>query len=322
MSDSQFGTPPLDAAVVRQQVVRNRRSRLEFAGDAAHRERVTQQILKTRDGAAEQSAVAEYSLLVLGAGNCRDLDLGRLLQGFGVIRLADLDLEAVQTAAANWPAAAEQLQLHAPLDAAWPLLQELMAQQRSDAVVPLSERWPAFLRFLAAPHAPWDIPQTSTVVSVCLLTQLIESLAQLVPSQSPEFVPALQALRMGHLRRMLHQTQPGGRVLLITDVVSSDTVPELRTLSPEELPACLRTQLREGNCFAGCHPDRLRNDVQILAAATGLISRLRIHDPWLWQMGPRCAAVYALELSVRPAAAAEPAVTGNDHTSHGSHAGD
>ena len=51
---------------------------------------------------------------------------------------------------------------------------------------------------------------TDVVVSACVLSQIIESLAPLIPADHPAFLDFLQALRRGHLRRMLQLLKPNG----------------------------------------------------------------------------------------------------------------
>jgi hypothetical protein len=90
-----------------------------------------------------------------------------------------------------------------------------------------SESRRAFLAALEMPSTSDRLSVSDVVVSTCILSQLIDTASQIVPPEAPEFLSLIQSVRRGHLARLLEPTGAGGHTLLITDLVSSDTVSEL-----------------------------------------------------------------------------------------------
>ncbi|MEJ7592115.1 MAG: hypothetical protein WKF77_11235 [Planctomycetaceae bacterium] len=99
--------------------------------------------------------------------------------------------------------------------------------------------------------------------------------------------------RRVHLLRL---TALAGGVLLITDLVSSDTVPDLAQTWPAELPKLMFRCLQSGNFFSGRNPAVVQHDIQHIPACLQLCASSHILPPWLWHLGPRSFAVYAVEM--------------------------
>jgi hypothetical protein len=137
------------------------------------------------------------------------------------------------------------------------------------------------------------------VASTCLLSQLIDSVVDAVGTAHPRFQELFQAVRVGHLRLLMDLISPGGAGILITDLVSSDTVPNLTSVPPDRLQAVLAQCIDRGNIFYGVAPHHIeaayRND-PMLSAETGTIE---FSPPWLWNPGPRTYAVYAAKIEKR-----------------------
>lgn len=258
------------------------------------------------------------SLTILGAGNCLDLDLSRITAGFREIHLVDIDREAVAEAVAELAAglgvSENVFQIHAPLDIAEPLLSREAADvQAQETTESLPKELMSFLTSLGSDRIPGGLPATDLVVSTCLLSQLVEALSSIVGPQIPQYAMALQALRIGHAKRMLRLCRPGGAVILITDLVSSDTAPELAEVATADLSEIVKRCLQKGNFFSGCNPELVLRDFQILAHATGRVARTLIHAPWLWAVGPRVYAVYAVESLLNGGTAGGPATESAGH---------
>jgi len=81
------------SSVLRHQRSLNLESAALWEDYAAHRRRVTELILGHRTGRPSDG------LVVLGAGNCNDLELEQLLDGFAAVHLVDIDAEALMGAA-------------------------------------------------------------------------------------------------------------------------------------------------------------------------------------------------------------------------------
>jgi hypothetical protein len=232
---------------------------------------------------------------VLGAGNCNDLDLERVSAAFESIHLVDLDEEAVRRARARQPAeVAAKLVLRAPIDVSGALaeLPRFRGKTVSRAQLEAISRT-AVDRVVASLPGPFD-----TVLSACLLSQIMHSCSVALGSH-PQLAHIGNALAVAHLRALLALARPGGRVVFVTDTVSSDTYP-LRELWGEQTPAALLAHLDQtNNVLSGTGITFVR---QALAAETSLLAeRPRLAEPWLWQMHEDVTMmVYALTLRRPP----------------------
>lgn len=257
----------------------NRQSRAAFDLYAPHRARVMSLLL---------SAPERRSLCVLGAGNCNDLDLSRLLAEFESVTLVDLDPEALLAGAELQQAAGHpRLKLAGDVDLSGVnrLLDDPPEQLQPDWLQSLSEQ-------AAAASFPALPAECSVVVSVGLLSQLIHSvLSTGLPVAS--LLPVIQAVRRRHLQLLLELAVPGGRGCLVTEVVSSDSTPGLDQVREEQLPAFLAQQLATGNFFTGLHPGLLLQQLRDDSRLNALIEEIRPASPWLWPFISRTYAVTA-----------------------------
>ncbi len=232
---------------------------------------------------------------MLGAGNCNDLDLERVAAAFDSIHLVDLDEEAVRVARSRQTAGvAAKLVLRAPIDVSGALaeLPALRGKTVSPAQLGALTRT-AVDRVVAALPERFD-----TVLSACLLSQIMHS-CSVALSSHPQLAPIGNALAVAHLRALLALARPGGRVVFVTDTVSSDTYP-LRELWGEQAPAALLAHLDQtNNVLSGTGITFVR---QVLAAETSFpAERPRLVEPWLWQMHEDVTMmVYALTLRRLP----------------------
>ena len=231
------------------------------------------------------------TIAIAGAGNCQDIDVAALAELFTEIRLIDIDAAAVNLVVSKCPhGVASRIRIFAPLDIAAPLLSDAASTELH------SESRTAFLSALETPSASDKIPVSDVVISACILSQLIDTASQIVLPEAPGFLSLIQAVRRGHLARLLDLTVAGGRTLLITDLVSSDTVPELNQTPPAELPKLMFQCLQTGNFFSGLSPAVLQHDLQSIPAFVQRCASFRILPPWHWQLGTRGFAVYAVDM--------------------------
>lgn len=281
--------------LTKRQIARNRETR-DQPSFASHREIVMRLILTAVKSLDDQSGAKPLNpqprtLTVLGAGNCQDIELAVLAEVFDEVRLIDIDAHAVQTAVTHLPAnTITRLKILAPIDIATPLM-SFSAQAPSQEVrdgLPIEAIQSAL---------PSDVvPVSDVVVSTCLLSQLIDTASQITLPGSSEFLTFIQAVRRGHLIRMLQLTRIGGRAILVTDLVSSDTVPALETIPESSLPGLLFQCLQSGNFFSGLNPAVVQHDIQHHPGLAELCAGCRILPPWRWTLGPRCFAVYAVDM--------------------------
>jgi hypothetical protein len=274
--------------LIDEQRAANESTRALFDSYLEHRRHTT--------GLALESAKSDGSatLCVLGAGNCLDLDLPQLTERFAAVHLVDVDRSALEGALAQQaPEVQARLVLHAPIDLSglfdklerWGRLEtteaELLAHHRQTA------------ESLAAQLGRHDV-----VVSASCITQMQLSVLQALGDKHQLFDAVRHLLAATHLHTLHALTKPGGRALLVTDVLSSTRSARLATLPAETNLLKLLTEL-------------MTTEQMIYIARPGLFHLLQREDPllrrdstlsaplaaWLWQNGPsERFLVYAMAL--------------------------
>ena len=251
-----------------------------------HRQKTMQLISMA---AGELSGLAERTVSVLGAGNCMDLDLKQLTTLFQSVNLLDLDREAVELGvSAPEGLLTSQLKSVAPIDLASPLATTTASTLSDDSAIT------KFCQALAAPLAVIPVEAADVVVSTCVLSQMLSAMTNLVTDKHSQFLPLIQAVRRGHLVRMLQLLKSGGRGILISDLVSSETTPQLTSIDEASLPKLLAQALATGNFFSGLHPGIMLQDLGTAPGIASLVDSPIMTAPWRWQMGPRTYAVFAI----------------------------
>ena len=243
-----------------QQRRRNRESRAAWDRFRGHRGQVTALLTAAAQGRSEPR------LCLLGAGNCNDVELQRLLGTYREIHLVDCDSEALAAGLEHQSLTGHpSLICHGGID--------------------LLRGTPAL--------GPYE-----AVASLCLLSQLLECAPASASSAAAE-LDRLQAVRRQHLEALVALTAPGGMALLITDVVSSETAPQLLFAPDNLVPALVAQCIQERNFFSGTNPapilDLLRREPWFAARSESP----EPIDPWKWDFGPRYYAVYAIQFRRR-----------------------
>ena len=207
---------------------RNADSRGRWECFASHRGKVTEMLLDTH-------ADGQGRLCLLGAGNCNDLDLIALTNAFAEVHLVDLDKEAISSGVASQGLAdANRVCVHGDIDIAG--CNEIVSDwtpERLTTDVDV-QRCLDTANSHPAPQIPGPF---DAVASVCLLTQLFDSVAMSLGGEHPRFLEVLTCIRLRHIRLLFELLQPGGTALFITDFVSSSTAPQLAITSEDDLPA-------------------------------------------------------------------------------------
>jgi hypothetical protein len=268
----------------------NRQNREGWQAFAGHRRKVTDLLTAEPSG-------GDSRLCILGAGNCNDLDLKLLQSAYREIHLVDLDAAALEEGLARQglrPDAAWQL--HGGLDVTG--MQAAMELWTPES--PLGDaELAACLAQPAAQVGPALPGPFAAVASTCLLSQILNALPPAVGEAHPRFLDLLQALRLGHLRLLSGLLAPGGAGWLITDVVSSDSSPELRSTADEELPRLLTRLLHERNFFHGLNPSVLLDVLRTDPVLGQEIAASEPVGPWRWDLGARQYIVYAIKMRRR-----------------------
>lgn len=269
---------------------RNADSRDRWECFVAHRRKVTDLLLGAHP--TEQGR-----LCVLGAGNCNDLELSELTKAYAEVHLVDLDEAAVSGGvAAQDPAQPNRIHVHGGIDLAG--CNEIVSSwtpERSPAAADI-QRCLATVTSCPAPQLPAPF---NVVASVCLLTQLIDSVSISLGSGHPSFMELLTRVRRRHIRLLLELLQPGGTAILITDFVSSVTCPALAATSADDLPALAANLIKVRNFFTGTNPAALHALFETDGVVAPQVGRLEVTRPWLWDFGPRTYAVCAISAGKR-----------------------
>ncbi len=244
----------------------NRQTSGSWAIYSSHRQRLTQLLAPGKPG---------MRLCVLGAGNCNDLDFEALLATYREITLVDLDDEAVTSAFERQsPAVQRALVLRAPIDFGV----DTGSAAGTGASLPNAGHLASALAGRVAASG-FDV-----VCSSCVLSQLIARVAESLASEPQRCLEQVQLARAVHLHLMLVLLRSGGRGLLVSDLVSSDTVPELQRTPPAELPKLMARLVADKNFFTGLNPFVLEGLLKKDPQLAPQLARSVFHAPWLWQL--------------------------------------
>jgi hypothetical protein len=231
-------------------------------------------------------------LALVGAGNCNDYDLRRLVSRFAHIELIDVDAEAVQGAAFRQGVAGE-VGVRAPFDVGH--------VGGAHYALAAGASFPDVLDTLALGSHPVDGNGFDLVVSAGVLTQAMRAVAVVLDENDARTGDLAVAVRSGHIRSLLGMARPGGRVLLVTEVVSNQVLPEVADAADSELGAILFRAIFRGDVFTGVSPAAISS---WLASERPFGARLvspGIVGPWRWRQSPARTFLMVAFLMERPA---------------------
>jgi hypothetical protein len=274
-------TPDLDPGLVEIHVSSNLDTEHHWELYADHRRRSTSLVIAQKEAA---------TLCVLGAGNANALDLDLLAERFSRIHLVDIDAAALSRAIERQPPPTrDKLVQHAPLDVSG--LMRLLPGWRerapsADELDALRESAPS--RIAASLPGPFDV-----VLSDCLLTQIYWTCFKAL-GNGPPLQQVLATSLSIHLRTMAELTRSGGAALLVTDAVTSETVPLVELVADKSPREVLCALDGEGALFSGTSP-ALIVDAFERAGLGPSFDPPEVVEPWIWNVGRnRIALVYAL----------------------------
>ena len=268
-----------------KQSQRNRDTRDAWDRFEPHRTRITQ-LLDERAGAGGRS------LGILGAGNCNDLDLAQLVKRFREIHLFDWDAAAL-AGGLNSQKLANQATVSPHGNVELSGIAELLARWPSQQA-PRDDEVETAIQMAERAIAPMPAESLDVVASVCLVSQLFESVASALSASHPRYLELIATIRRRHLGMMIEVLRPGGEGLLVTDVVSSETAPRLGELAAADVPAALARHIQNHNFFTGLNPAVLLNLLEHDSELAGRVGALKPIAPWLWDLGPRTYIVFAI----------------------------
>jgi len=218
-------------------------------------------------------------LCILGAGHLHDVALPELAEQYREIILVDIDKRTVTAALTRTEARAREAC-------------RVMPATDLTGVLELLEGAPAgvadanqVISALATHRTdlfggPFDV-----TISLGVLTQLLQAIVDAgFPSDD---VPRVSlALRNKHLRDLVRLTRPGGRCVLVTDIVSSATAPQLLHTTETDLEPEMARLVAARNFFTGANPYRIVAVLEDDPAFRSDVCDVCLCDPWLWTVTP------------------------------------
>src|SRR5262249_37702334 len=157
-----------------------------------HRRRVTREILRSGRGGR---------LTVFGAGNCNDLDLTRLAGAFAEVHLLDLDEDAMDAGVRRQGLRSNgKVHLHGGLDFSG-------LAYALDRPLANADSFARSLREGVGKNLAGGPPPADVVVSTCVLSQLIDSVAR-TAAHDEEARERAVIVRDHHLDTLFERTAP------------------------------------------------------------------------------------------------------------------
>lgn len=276
--------------LTREQIKRNQAADDAWLLYAPHRERVTRLLLNA-------ASVSSERLCLLGAGNLNDVSLTSLLSAFGEIVLLDVDGEALRRGVSRQGYDGHpRIRVLAPFDLTGCFHELSQCENSPQFSSEVLENCLALLRRIpdSTLVGPCDV-----VGSVGVLTQLIDGVVRSIGESHPRYWEVVSTIRDQHLRLLLEATKPGGAAVLVTEVLSSDTCPELPDTPESGLLPLLRREIEARNFFTGTNPAALEHALRTEEPLVRQIESAKFSDPWLWTFTARVYAVFAITLRKR-----------------------
>ena len=254
-----------------------------------HRNQISQLIIDTLQKL--ESGNENPTLCVLGAGNGNDLDVAQLAKHFDSIHVLDIDrlaLDRLWQRYEDQPEVQQKIQLVADVEFSG-ITSSLIELGENPTEAIVKSTYDQSLRVHYSTEEKFDV-----VVSTCLLTQLIDAVVQTLGRENQWVVPLTIGVRDGHLNLMTSLCKADGQRVLITDFVSSDTMPELASADdPESVLGLARHAIDSRNFFTGANAFSIREKLVELKQVTNQ-DAVEIAPPWRWQIGQRYYLVTAL----------------------------
>ncbi|QDT41305.1 hypothetical protein Pan241w_13650 [Gimesia alba] len=236
-------------------------------------------------------------LCVLGAGNCNDLDLKRLLQVYSEVHLVDLDESALEYGVQSQEVADDPRVFRYVRDLTG--AGEELAGFEAASTLPETDLSEIIQRF--SQPAALDLPGPFDVVcSTCVLSQLILQAVNAVGDTHPQFEQLMVAIRSQHFQTIVDLIKEGGAGLVVSDFVSSESATDLKDVPDFQFTQYLSQLLSSRNFFHGVHPGVLFSQLKGNAPLAGLVQNVEMLPPWRWDLGSRQYAVAAIRFHRLP----------------------
>ena len=136
--------------------------------------------------------------------------------------------------------------------------------------------------------------------STCLLSQIMEYGLGILGEEHPRLIDVLSALRHGHILMLADLCKPNGLANLITDFVSSQTLPGLEGMQGEGLNRFLASAIEQRNFFHGMNPVRLLDVLTTDPEISPKLDKVRGSNTWVWNATVLHYAVTAFQFKPSP----------------------
>ena len=253
---------------MRRQIALNRSVAGNWELFALHRQRTTDLIVSA-------AGAGPRSLCVLGAGNCNDLDLRRLLGTFAHVDLIDLDLDAMRAGVRRQAVPDERIGMRR--DDLSGVADRLRRWSEAPPTNDEIDRWLLELED-DPPPVMADRVTADVAVSAGLLSQMTGMTTRILGLDHPRAVEVALALRDAHLRHLVRLVASPGAGLVITDIASPSM---LDRVDASHLAALTDRLVRSGQVTTGTNPLGIET---FLRAVGENVSDVRRHDPWTWRV--------------------------------------
>jgi len=215
-------------------------------------------------------------LCILGAGHLHDVLMPALFAQYREITLVDIDEPTVRNAVARAAAEGSGICRVAPstdLTGVMHLLESFRSGTTADHVIEVLVQHECDIA-----GAPFEV-----TASLGVLTQLLQAVVG-AGCPDDELPGVALALRDKHLRDLVRLTSPGGTAVLVTDVVSSLTVPALRETPEADLTVLMAQLVAARNFFTGVNPYRIVALLEGEPPFRDSVEEVRLLAPWLWDV--------------------------------------
>lgn len=235
-----------------------------------------------------QPYLQSASVCILGAGNCNDVRLRDVARRARQVVLVDIDEGAMRSGVRRQAVRADNIALvRCDLTGSLELFNRWSRRPPSDQELDIAVD-------TFGDRAPYLGHQFDLVLSMCVTSQLSDLLVATLGVDHPRLNDLIIAVRDQHIGLMLRHLLPSGKAVLITDLVSSDTVPRLARVPSGQLPDLVWELVSDSNFFTGANPAAvlalLRSDQRLAP----LIRDVALLRPWVWRLGNRSFLVYGI----------------------------
>lgn len=230
------------------------------------------------------------TLAVLGAGNCNDLQLNTLLMYYRHIDLYDIDSAALHYCMKQHGFHNDinlqhsSISIHTvDLTGVAELMQNIQKNANN------SSKQNKLIKYVYNQLTSPSIPsirsaEYDVVVSTNILSQLCNHVYSILGRDHKSVNTLILAIRNHHLGLMLDMLQPNGIGLLVSDLVSSDTLNELHTInSNQNILNLVYRATQQRNFFTGCNPYTIMNQLSQLPNVDS--NSVQLNSGWIWTGG-------------------------------------